>query len=172
MKWGRRQLKPGARLILIAASLMLSAISYGEDRSSQVAHELEEGGHEIHKNVIGVFAGRASASRREKGFALGIEYERRINKSFGIGAVAEYTFNDADFWVFAIPFAYHRNAWKFYVAPGIEQSSAHGTEGLVRFGAEYVFHLGGGYEIAPQLNVDFVDGEDVWVVGAFFAKSF
>jgi hypothetical protein len=53
-----------------------------------VTHELERAEHELHKNVFGVFAGVASAGRREKGFALGLEYERRINGSFGIGAVA------------------------------------------------------------------------------------
>jgi hypothetical protein len=86
--------------------------------------------------------------------------------------VAEYTFYDGDFWVFAIPFAYHKNAWKFYVAPGMEKSSDHGTEGLVRLGAEYAIEIGSGWEISPQLNVDFVDGEDVWVLGALFAKGF
>jgi hypothetical protein len=86
-------------------------------------------GHEIHKNVIGIFTGVASAGRREKEFVFGIEYERRIKESFGIGTVAEYTVGDADFWVFAIPLVYHKNAWKFYVAPGIEKSSHHGTEG-------------------------------------------
>jgi len=43
---------------------------------------------------------------------------------------------------------------------------------LVRFGVERPFELSGGWEIAPQLNVDFVDGEDVWVPGALFARRF
>ena len=150
---------------------MLSTLACGEVSSSEVAHGLDRGEHELHKNVFGVFAGIASAGRREKGFALGLEYQRRINESFGIGAVAEYTFDDADFWVFAIPFVYYKNAWKFYVAPGIEKSS-HCTEGLVRLGTEYAIQIGGGWEISPQLNIDFVDGEDVWVLGAFFAKGF
>ena len=167
-----RKPKLNAKLLLIFASIILSSLTCGEVSSSEGAHGLERAEHELHKNVFGVFAGVASAGRREKGFALGLEYERRINESFGIGAVAEYTFDDGDFWVFAIPFAYHKNAWKFYVAPGMEKSSDHGTEGLVRLGAEYAIEIGSGWEISPQLNVDFVDGEDVWVLGALFAKGF
>jgi hypothetical protein len=57
------------------------------------------------------------------------------------------------------------------VAPGVEDSSKHGTESLVRFGAGYGFKTGG-WMITPQLNVDFVDGEDVWVFGVGFGKGF
>jgi hypothetical protein len=167
-----RRLNLQMSAVLKLPLIMLLTLACGEVSSNEAAHGSEESGHQSHKNVIGVFTGMASASRRDKGFALGVEYARRISQSFGIGAVAEYTFGDADFWVFAIPFVYHKDAWKFYVAPGIEKSSDHGTEGLVRLGAEYTFDLGGGWEIAPQLNVDFVDGEEVWVLGAFFAKSY
>jgi hypothetical protein len=47
-----------------------------------------------------------------------------------------------------------------------------GTEELVRLGAEYAFEFSDGWEIAPQINVDFVDSEDVWVFGVVFAKGF
>ena len=39
-------------------------------------------------------------------------------------------------------------------------------------GAEYAFELSDGWEIAPQINVDLVDNEDVWVFGVVFAKGF
>jgi hypothetical protein len=58
-----------------------------------------------------------------------------------------------------------------YVAPGIEDGH-HGKENLVRLGVERAFEMSGGWEIAPQLNVDFVDGEDVWVIGALIARRF
>jgi hypothetical protein len=37
---------------------------------------------------------------------------------------------------------------------------------------ERAFEMSGGWEIAPQLNVDFVDGEDVWVLGVLLARRF
>ena len=71
-----------------------------------------------------MFVGITSDSRRERGLALGVEYERRLNKSFGIGLVAEY--------------AYEVGEW----------------------------------EISPQLDWDFVNGEQVLVLGVLFGKGF
>jgi hypothetical protein len=127
--------------------------------------------HGSHKNVFSLFAGVTHAGRRENGAALGIAYERLLNKSFAIGVLAEHTFGDADFTVYAVPFAFRVNRWKFYVAPGIEDSDAHGTESLVRVAAEYAF-VAGSWEISPQLAVDFVDGEEVLILGVVFGKGF
>jgi len=154
-------------------SLSASAVSIAEEaHHSAEEHGEEHHQHSYHKNVLGVFGGITHAGRREKDPALGIEYERRITEHFGIGAVAEYTFGDHDFWIYAIPFAFHTGHWKFYVAPGIEESDEHGSEELVRLGVEYAFELSDGWEIAPQVNVDFVDSEDVWVFGFVFARGF
>ena len=77
---------------------------------------------------------------------------------------------DLDFWVYALPFAYHSERWKFYVAPGVEDGDE-GSEFLARVGGEYAF-AAGTWEISPQLNVDFVDGEEVFVLGLVFGKGF
>jgi hypothetical protein len=159
---------------LLATFLTLSSAlavfpAMAETDHVEPPHGLESGHY--HKNVLGVFAGVTHAGRRKNAPALGIEYERRISESFGIGGVAEYTAGDAEVWVALIPFSYRVHHWKFYVAPGIEDGH-HGTEELVRLGGEYAFHLSGGWEIAPQVNVDIVDGEDVWVFGLVFARGF
>jgi hypothetical protein len=73
--------------------------------------------------------------------------------------------------VVAVPFLFHINSWKLLLAPGVEHSSDHGNEALVRFGAGYGVKTGG-WMITPQVNVDFVDGEDVWVFGVGFGKGF
>lgn len=126
--------------------------------------------HEFHRNFLAGFIGVTHEDRRDNGLALGIEYERRLNKSFGIGLLAEYTIGDLDFWVYAVPFAYHTGRWKLYIAPGIEDGEG-GTESLVRLGAEYAFEVGE-WEISPQLDVDFVDGEEVLVLGVVIGKGF
>ena len=150
--------------------LFVAAISIGAENA--LAEETAHGhGSDEHKNVAGIFAGVTHGDRRKNAPALGVEYARHISGNFSIGAAAEYTAGDADVWVFAVPFAYAVGHWKMYVAPGIEDGH-HGKEDLVRFGVERAFELSGGWEIAPQLNVDFVDGEDVWVIGAFFARRF
>jgi hypothetical protein len=148
-------------------TMVLGAVRAGAE--PHVSHGSD--GHGYHKNVVGVFTGITHAGRRENGAALGFEYERRFSERFGVGAVVEHTFGDADVWIAAIPFAFHTGHWKLYVAPGLEDGH-HGTEELLRLGAEYAFELSDGWEIAPQINVDLVDNEDVWVFGVVFAKGF
>lgn len=94
-----------------------------------------------------------------------------LNESFGIGLIVEHTFGDADFTVYAVPFAYRLDRWKFLVAPGIEDSDHHGPESLVRFAAEYAFERGA-WEMSPQFAIDIVDGDAVYILGVVFGKGF
>ena len=135
-------------------------------------HELgsdREATHDFHPNLLALFIGVTDVGRREA-VALGIEYERRLNESFGIGVLAEHSFGDLDFWVYAVPFIYHTGRWRFYGAPGVEDGP-HGSESLVRLGVEYGYRVGA-WEISPQLVVDFVDGDQVTVLGVTFGKGF
>jgi hypothetical protein len=160
----------GARLFIALLLLLHGTASLAEEGLVN-GHQDDTAVHHYHKNVAGIFAGTTHAGRRENEPALGLEYQRRLNEQFGIGIVTEYTFGEADLWVVAIPVVFHTGHWKFYAGPGIEDGH-HGTEELVRLGGEYSFEFSDGWEIAPQVNVDFVDGEEVWVFGVFFAKGF
>lgn len=133
----------------------------------------EEAGEEAEKsNFIGVFVGITSEERREKGLALGIEGGHYFSRSFAIAGVLEYTFGDIDTLVGAVPLVYVADKWKLYAGPGFEDGDASDhIEFLVRAGVEYGFEVGS-IEIAPQLNVDLVDGDAVFVVGALFARRF
>jgi hypothetical protein len=132
-----------------------------------------EGGHgSYHPNYLAVFVGVTDEDRRERASTLGIEYERRLSESFGIGGIIEHAYGDLDFTIYAIPFAYHSGRWKWYVAPGIENPDKKpGTEFLLRVGLEYFFKVGA-YEMAPQFDVDFVDGETVLVLGLTVGRGF
>lgn len=160
--------KSGVVVALLA--LMLGALDASAGSPVSDASQ-DHGDAHYHKNLVGVVLGITHGGRRKNAPALGLEYERRFSESFGVGGVLEYTGGDAEVWVAAIPFAYHIGHWKFYVAPGVEDGH-HGTEELVRLGGEYAFELSGGWEVAPQINVDFVDGEDAWVFGVLFARAF
>ena len=163
----------GTRLArLKTASLLcfiLPVLASAESAGGGDAHP-GESGHAYHPNTFGLFLG-AALEGREEAPAIGLEYERRFSEHFGIGGVVEYTGDEGDFWIAAIPFASHAGPFKMYAAPGFEDGE-HGTEELLRLGAEYSVALSGGWEIAPQVNVDFVDSEDVWVVGLLFARGF
>ena len=138
------------KLDLVAVLALLLIVASAPPAFAQVGeHELasdHEATQDFHPNFLGVFLGVTDEGRLE-GFAMGIEYERRLNESFGVGVVAEHAFGDLDLWVYAVPFAYHTGRWKLYVAPGVEDGE-HGSESLVRLGGEYAFEFGA-WEISP-----------------------
>lgn len=158
-------------VISLALVLLTSPVA-AETAEGIEEHQVEaEHGHGYHTHTFGVFVGTARDGR-ENAPAIGLEYEYRFSQRFGLGAVAEYTGDEAEFWVAAIPFGFHFGNLKTYIAPGIEKGH-HGTHELLRLGAEYAFALGDdGWEIAPQVNLDFVDGEKIWVLGVLIAKGF
>jgi len=161
---------PGNELSAVCAIFILFgaplALADAAEHDAEAAHEES---HQYHLNVLGIFLG-VTDEGREEAPTLGIEYARRINDSFGIGVIAEYAADDVELWVFAVPFVYYNGPWRLYAGPGVEDGDE-GSEFLARIGVEYAFEVGA-FEIAPQLNVDFVDGEEVWVAGLFFAKGF
>ncbi len=154
-------------LMILLAMCVPLVLAQTDEHEPNSDHEAT---HEFHRNFVAGFVGVAHEGRRDNGLALGIAYERFLNESFGIGVIAEHTFGDFDFWVYAVPFAYRTGRWRLYIAPGIEDGE-HSTESLVRLGAEYAFEVGT-LEIAPQLAMDYVGGEKVLVLGVVFGKAF
>lgn len=130
-----------------------------------------ENGHAFHSNHLALFTGFSGEVRRERSFSLGLDYERRISESFGVGALVERASGDRDFWIAAIPFSWHRRHWKFSIAPGVEHEEGHGDHGLIRLGAGYAFDMDG-IEVAPLVSVDFVNGDTVYILGVTVGKGF
>ncbi len=119
-------------------------------------------------HVLGVFLGETTEDRRGS-FTLGLEYEYRASEALGIGFTAEHIGGDFDTNVFVVPVARHYGPWKVYAGPGIERRDGENEE-LVRVGVEYGFHFGR-YEISPQIDFDWVDGERLFVIGVVFARE-
>jgi hypothetical protein len=142
--------------------------------SFQCFAEEAGGHHEFDRNVLALEVGLASDSvrnLRDRGLAVGAAYERRLNERFGIGGLVERTWGDFDFWVYAVAVSYRIKQWKFFVAPGIEDPDDHSSETLLRIGGEYAFDMGG-WELAPQIKIDFVNGEKVYLAGFAFGWGF
>ena len=154
---------------VIAFLILLASPHAGAESAGE--HEGHGSEHAFHRNVVAACVGVTSEDCREKALTLGLEYERRFTPTFGLGVVAERAFGDLDFWVFAVPFAWHNGPWKLYAAPGVEDSDEHGSEFLFRVGVEYGFEVGN-FEIAPQLDIDFVDGQEVLVLGVTIGKGY
>jgi len=123
----------------------------------------------LEENEFAVFIGFALEGR-DDGFAVGVEYERRIDESLGLGLLIEHTFGDFDTWVFALPLTLHVEKWKFVLAPGIEDSNG-GSENLVRIAVGYEIETSK-LKMTPIFNVDFVDDETTFVLGVSFGWPF
>jgi hypothetical protein len=165
---------PAAACAALALPVMLAGtpcLASGSDPTADTdsgeVHELP-----FHRNAVAIFGGITDEDRRERASTIGFEYERRLSERFGVGALVEHAFGDLDFTIYAVPFAYHSGRWRWYVAPGIEDPDhSSETEFLVRVGVEYFFDVGD-YHIGPQFDVDFVDGEEVLVLGVMLARGF
>jgi hypothetical protein len=159
-------------LLLLSCSTVCAQQSIdveGERLGRAEDHATESDDH-YHDDVIAFFVGLAHEGHRDNELALGVEYERRLSASYGLGFLAEYTFTDDGTWIFAFPLAWHGGPWKVYAAPGVEREDSD-DEFLVRLGVEYGFELGS-WEVAPQFDIDFVDSDTVYVVGLTFARGF
>ena len=169
-------LKQSVVISLVVLSLCLGApVVFADSDDKQTKHESapgHEAEHDFHRNWAAIFVGMTGENRRDKGTAIGIEYARHFNPNFAIGAIAERTNGDLDLWVFAVPFAYRTGPWKVYLAPGVEDADdAEDMEFLVRLGVEYAFEVGD-WELEPQLDVDFVNGDQVLILGVTLGKSY
>ena len=111
-------------------------------------------------------------------------------QEFGIGAVLEYAGGDLRNTIFVAPFIWKPVGDLFLLAgPGVEFHNGRGTSEhhafksggeedrdetyfLFRLGVGYSFHVGERYAIIPQVNLDLVNGEQVWVGGVAFGVMF
>jgi hypothetical protein len=105
------------------------------------------------------------------GFTMAIEYEHKLTNLIGIGGLFEYAGGDFDIVKLGVPVTFHPLAgWVFRAAPGVRFNS--GTDLLFRAGVGYDFKIAPRWSIAPDFNVDFVDGDTQLVYGISAAYEF
>jgi len=116
------------------------------------------------RNVTQLFVG-GTTEHGESTVAVGISHEYRLHRYLGVGGFAEYAAGSFDKWIFGVPIYVH--PWRelrLLVAPGLEHE--HGEqEFLLRAGVGYEFELSEHWRLAPEVSVDFVDGEEAVVYG-------
>ena len=171
-------------MLTVAATAWLPTPALAQQAEATAEHEDD---HHIHANHLGVLIG-ASTPKKDKSatsFALGIDYERRLNDLFGVGALVDFVFGDfkrnalAGVAVFLHPVG----NLTLLAAPGTEwvekdrlDASGPTTENeaffVIRFGASYPFHIGNA-SIAPMFNVDFIgESKTTFVYGVSFGYGF
>ena len=143
--------------------------------AAEQTHATHENSAHHHPNMLEVFLGNTYEDSKhgdENGFTVGLVYERRYSDLLGIGGFYEYVAGDFDKWSIGVPLFIHpHEGWRFVLAPGLEHR--HGDdEFLLRTGVAYEFELSERWVMIPELNVDFVDGEEALAFGLSFGFGF
>jgi hypothetical protein len=128
------------------------------------------------RHFPGIFVGFTNAAS-ETEFTYGIEYEYKFTSTWGLGAIYEKT-DDAHYGdgvtVKIVELFYHpTQSIRVGIGAGEEKiGGAHPhTENLYRLSANYEYHIGD-YGIEPTVAIDFIDGEQAYVLGIALVRPF
>jgi hypothetical protein len=164
----------------------------GSHEAAEEAHETEE----HHENHLAVFLGGTHAEDRTD-VTFGLDYERRPWQRVGFGLIFDYAGGDLREYIVAGAVIFHPvGGLTLTLAPGLERRPVEGETGeehggeheagvastevsggresvfVFRLGLSYEFELGERWSLAPQFNLDFVDGETVEVFGVSVGFGF
>ena len=129
--------------------------------------------HEIHgpSHLSILFAGTSINSSTNSGITVGIDYEYRISRFLGLGAVVERAAGSIDATtVFAVADLHFDKGWVVQIGLGseyIEETAFFAA----RIGLLYEFEFNHGYTLAPQVHFD-ASAENSIVYGLSFGRSF
>lgn len=125
------------------------------------------------RNSIALFMGATLQADDDAAFTIGLDYERRLGQRFGVGVLADKAFGGGRSWLLLGGLFWHPvRQVRLDVAPGIEINQEEDEQFVLRLGADYDFEIRERWSIAPNVNLDFVDGRTVWVIGAELGYSF
>lgn len=172
--------------MLSCRSLSLPAVLLLLAGTPAVAQHEEPETEEIHTHHVAVLAG-GSHNTEKDGATVGADYEYRFHRRLGALASFEYVGGDFREDLFAFTAAWH--PWKglrLIAGPGFdrelkrheepahaEPAEAHkNVRGLFRTGAGYEFHIKEHFTVGPEIAVDILKGEKVFVYGINFGWGF
>jgi hypothetical protein len=138
----------------------------------------EEHGEHLHKHHLAVFVGSTEAEEHhgEKGdpdFTVGVDYERRLSPTFGVGGMFDWVVEGRREWLIGpMGFLHPYKGLKLFAAP-CYQHIREGEEDnvVIRLGASWDFEVGK-YSIAPSVIYDFADEHNFLVLGVTVGRGF
>jgi len=170
--------------LLALASVGVQRISAAETRQHDeqtgeehgIADEHSSGEH--HKNHLALFVGATEAeelegNKEDPQFTLGLDYERRLSRMFGLGGMFDWVIEGKrELLIGPIGFVHPYKGLNVYAAPCYQRARKSGHEGFVfRVGGAWEFEMRE-YTISPHVIYDFTEEEDFLVVGVGFGKGF
>jgi hypothetical protein len=183
-------------MLVVAAAFWSLPAAAGEVQTEHGDHSPEaehrgESGHDF-KNGIALFLGATNEHGHGTEGTWGLEYGRVLSPHWTVGGLIDYAgggqrnmvIAPAVFWK---PFG---GGFVLLAAPGVEYHSGRGTVEhhllkaesaaedknktyfVLRLGTAYYFHFGSRFGIGPAVNLDLVNGQEVWVYGVNFEVGF
>jgi len=144
-----------------------------------------------HRNEIGLFMGGTDERGHDTEFTWGLDYKRKIAERWAVGALFDYAGGELRNSILAPSVSYWPGigGLQLLAAAGIEfhegrDGGGHGgarsgdevdenaTYFVFRIGLAYDIHLAERFGLAPGVNLDFVNGEEVWVYGLTLTCGF
>lgn len=131
------------------------------------------------KNELALFVGATRERGEDPNTSFGIDYVRVLSTHWAVGVIFDYAGDQLRETVFAAAVywrPWHR--WSLIAGPGIERHRRREDGGgiesyaLFRVGVVREFELSERWRVAPTVNLDFVDGDRVWVYGVEFVRAF
>ena len=179
-------------IVLVAFPVMAEE---GHTEHADHADGAESHGDSEHhfKNAFALFLGATNEHGHGTEPTWGLEYGRALTPHWTVGGLLDYAGGGQRNIVIAPMVVWKPIAGGGFVllaAPGIEYHNGRGTVEhhfskaetaaedkdetyfVLRLGTAYYFHLGSRFGIGPAVNVDFVDGNEVWVYGVNFEVMF
>ena len=170
----RARLPLVTRLALVTMLVVLTGTVSG--RALAAGDEDHGGGHD-HKNHVALFFGSTQAEehhgeREDPSFTIGMDYERRLTKRFGVGVMADLVVEGNREFLFGIPLFLHAGKGaKLLAAPCVHKLKGDDEYDYVfRAGLVWDFNVGPG-TLAPVVLYDIAEHHDVFVVGLGIGKG-
>jgi hypothetical protein len=148
---------------LVTLLLATSFVAFGS-----VSDAAEDSGHHLPHNHIALIVGHAEEEQadghHEDGKLFGIDYIRQFHEHWAWGLTLEQEgFGDNDqarHGILAVPVSFFVNdRWRVFAAPGIEfREKGERDKALFRLGTGYSFSLGKHLSLAPEVQIDFIEG--------------
>lgn len=163
--------------VLVLALAAASSAALGEEEGHGEAGPVHHG--RDFKNEAAVFLGATEEEGHDSQFTWGFDYKRRVAERWAVGGLFDHAGGELRNSVLAglVFFWPGLGNLQLLAGPGVEVHEGRGGEGhggevdedetffLFRLGIAYDIHIGEHLGLVPGLNLDLVDGEEIWVYG-------
>lgn len=173
---------------MIAGSLLiLTGVVHASATRGPPEHPTSHEDHGFHRNHLALFLGASTPTNEgsETSFTIGADYERRLNKTLGVGGIVDFAIGNFKRTALlgGALFVHPIGNLRLLAAPCVEfvekeakgrpgESAKHEAHFAFRLGVAYEFHIDR-FSIVPVFNADLIgETKTTLVYGLAFGVGF